>query len=193
MTMSRLQTSVPYLICEGCGSEICIEGFPETVTCSCGMRYFVQSFPIWTNTVIDLPLWSSGAWSTRTTTLKWTLLNSAKLIIMVQAVAWPSWAALYLNGNKVYDFDFRLGSGTVTTEIDVMNHVRQGSNEFLFDISKISWTGWGPYTLTVNLVLDGDYEDPTPPREPWPTWWPYAAIGGGLATVGIVLAMKGKW
>lgn len=152
----------------------------------------VQSFPIWTNAIIDVPIWSVGNHSVRTTNLKWELLNSARLTIVVQAVAWPSWAALYLNGNKIQDFDFRLGSGSVNVEIDVTDAVRQGPNEFLFDITKTSWIGWGPYTLTVDLVLDGDFDDPTPPQEPWPEWWPYAAVGGGLAFVGIVLAMKGK-
>jgi len=56
MMGNSLQTSVPYLICENCGSEFPIAGLPETVTCPyCGMRYEAAPIP-------DIMPWLNENW-----------------------------------------------------------------------------------------------------------------------------------
>lgn len=151
-----------------------------------------KSYPIWHDVKLDLPLLASGAVLKGSAQVDYTNLISAKVIVSVSALVWPSWASLYLNGSKIQDFDFRLGSGSASKEIDVTSLILRGKNEFLFEVKKVSWVGWGTYAVTVDLVIEAETSSVSPPApwEMWPTWWLYAAAGVGLVAVGGVILLR---
>lgn len=151
-----------------------------------------ESYEIWYLLRRHLDVWSAGFPTMGTAKVEYTGLISARVIATVIAGVWPSTAKLFLNGTMIRDYNFNLGGGSVTDIIDVTNLIFIGRNEFSFVIEKVPWVGWGDYLLTVDLVIDAESSnvEPPPPWDTWPTWWPFAAGGLGLAAAGGIILMK---
>ena len=152
-----------------------------------------QSFPIWSQRRLHMDAWNNGFSITRTMPLTWRILNSVKLVYTISAEVWPSWAELTVDGSTIKYFDFRLGSGVIAEIIDITNLITawQGKHEFVFNCHKTSLVGWGDYVVTVDIVLDGDFDPPIIPVWEqiiqWITDHPLETAGIGLAVAGVAI------
>jgi len=122
-----------------------------------------------------------------------TTIIGAKMNVVAKCDWVPSDYIIYFNGDQVRRIDWGIGSSgedTAVMDVDAL----KGNNVTVVTFEQP--IGGGTLTFTLTLIVEFLGVEPkiVNPNfwEEWPTWWPYAAAGGGLAIVGLIILLMPK-
>lgn len=156
------------------------------------------SYPIFkagSNIILDI--FGGSKSKSKTTSITYdsakTTMTGAKLSVSATADLGFTDYIIDFNGEQVHRFDWPVyQGGTDVATIDVTPLKGENITTVTFEKPVTGAT----LTFIISLIVDFVGEEPkiVNPKfwEDWPTWWPYAAAGGGLAVVGLIILLTPK-